>query len=130
MSEEKPCYREKDLLWDDAATGLPSWWCVNDHTGCLHNDGHNTCTHEGEGSSPRRPSASRSRGSLEDKVTAEEIRNFAGRIKDMAVTGDPHVLAALRDLRHEVLDAERIGWVQKRDQRNKEDQFSGGIPRG
>jgi len=29
-----------------------SWWCVNDHTGCLFNDGHNTCAHLGDSLSP------------------------------------------------------------------------------
>jgi hypothetical protein len=31
-----PCLREPD---DDG------WQCVNDHTGCVYNDGHNTCVH-------------------------------------------------------------------------------------
>ncbi len=42
-TEEKPCERE----WDD-----DGWWCVNDHTGCLWNDGHNTCSHRGDSHSP------------------------------------------------------------------------------
>jgi hypothetical protein len=29
-----------------------SWWCINDHTGCLWNDGNNTCSHPGESMSP------------------------------------------------------------------------------
>ena len=33
-----PCERE----WDESA-----WWCINDHTGCIYNDGHNTCYCEG-----------------------------------------------------------------------------------
>ena len=40
---ELPCERELD----DAG-----WCCINDHTGCLWNDGHNTCNHEGESLSP------------------------------------------------------------------------------
>jgi len=31
-----PCYRMRD---DDR-----EWFCMNDHTGCLYNDGHNGCT--------------------------------------------------------------------------------------
>ena len=37
--EELPCYREQE---EDG-----SWWCVNDHTGCLYNDGNNGCNHLG-----------------------------------------------------------------------------------
>jgi len=40
---DKPCEREQD----DAG-----WFCVNDHTGCLWNDGNNTCNHEGDSLSP------------------------------------------------------------------------------
>ena len=32
-----PCYREME---EDG-----SWTCMNDHTGCIWNDGHNTCNH-------------------------------------------------------------------------------------
>ena len=42
-SKEKPCERE----WDN-----DGWWCINDHTGCIFNDGHNTCTHRGDSLSP------------------------------------------------------------------------------
>ena len=45
--EELPCYRERD-----GGAGDKSWGCINDHTGCLWNDGHNTCNHSGESSSP------------------------------------------------------------------------------
>jgi len=41
---ELPCYREME------ENG--SWGCVNDHTGCLFNDGHNECTHCGDCQSP------------------------------------------------------------------------------
>jgi hypothetical protein len=41
--KEMPCERE----WDN-----DGWWCINDHTGCLYNDGHNTCQHEGNSLSP------------------------------------------------------------------------------
>jgi hypothetical protein len=34
--DEEPCYRAKD---QDGC-----WYCVNDHTGCLWNDGQNGCT--------------------------------------------------------------------------------------
>ena len=37
--EANPCEREKDA---------DEWVCINDHTGCLWNDGHNGCSHEGE----------------------------------------------------------------------------------
>ena len=40
---EKPCER----TWD-----VDGWWCINDHTGCLWNDGHNECLHEGGGLAP------------------------------------------------------------------------------
>ena len=40
---EAPCERE----WD-----TDGWWCINDHTGCLFNDGHNTCAHRGNSLSP------------------------------------------------------------------------------
>ena len=40
---DKPCEREHD----DAG-----WFCVNDPTGCLYNDGHNTCQYEGNSLSP------------------------------------------------------------------------------
>ena len=45
-----PCERE----WDDSPwlKDGGAWWCVNDHTGCLWNDGQNTCNHEGESLSP------------------------------------------------------------------------------
>ena len=52
-TEEKPCEREwvvgelNSKEFDD--TG---WWCINDHTGCIFNDGHNTCTHRGDSLSP------------------------------------------------------------------------------
>ena len=42
-SKEMPCERE----WDN-----DGWWCINDHTGCIFNDGHNTCTHRGDSLSP------------------------------------------------------------------------------
>lgn len=32
-----PCYREKDE---------EGWQCINDHTGCVYNDGHNGCNQE------------------------------------------------------------------------------------
>jgi hypothetical protein len=40
-----PCEREWDgspWLKDGGA-----WWCINDHTGCIYNDGQNTCYCEG-----------------------------------------------------------------------------------
>jgi len=44
-----------DRKWIDEG-----WWCINDHTGCLWNDGHNTCNHEGYSLSP-----------LEEKIDEE-----------------------------------------------------------
>jgi hypothetical protein len=38
-----PCYREME----DG-----SWTCINDHTGCLWNNGHNECSHGGNSLSP------------------------------------------------------------------------------
>lgn len=40
--ESERCYRVWDINPID-----PGWICVNDNTGCLYNDGHNTCFHEG-----------------------------------------------------------------------------------
>ena len=40
---ELPCQRE----WD-----TDGWWCINDHTGCLFNNGHNECCHGGNSLSP------------------------------------------------------------------------------
>jgi len=37
------CYREKTP---------DGWWCVNDITSCLYNDGCNECTHPGESAWP------------------------------------------------------------------------------
>jgi len=45
---ELPCERSPDSDTD----GTPAWNCDNDHTGCLWNDGHNTCMHPGESLSP------------------------------------------------------------------------------
>ena len=42
--DELPCYREQE---EDG-----TWSCVNDHTGCLYNDGHNGCTFEGKSVCP------------------------------------------------------------------------------
>jgi len=39
-----PCYREME---EDG-----SWTCMNDHTGCIWNDGHNECSHDGNSLSP------------------------------------------------------------------------------
>ena len=38
-----PCYREMEE---------GSWTCINDHTGCLWNNGHNECSHGGNSLSP------------------------------------------------------------------------------
>ena len=36
LEDDLPCYREREV-----AVMPPSiWWCLNDHTGCLWNDGH------------------------------------------------------------------------------------------
>ena len=69
LEEDLPCCREKEV----AVTNYPvymhkaglvpeeptaesseesSWWCINDHTGCLWNDGHNICSHDGDSPSP------------------------------------------------------------------------------
>ena len=47
---DAPCEREwdKDPNFKDGG----AWWCINDHTGCLFNDGHNTCAHRGNSLSP------------------------------------------------------------------------------
>ena len=41
-----PCEREwdKDPNFKDGG----AWWCINDHTGCIYNDGQNTCGCEGD----------------------------------------------------------------------------------
>ncbi len=44
-----PCERE----WDNSPWPWKvkkdegTWWCINDHTGCIYNDGQNTCYCEG-----------------------------------------------------------------------------------
>ncbi len=45
-----PCEREWDRDPNFKAGG--AWYCINDHTGCLYNDGHNTCCYEGNDPSP------------------------------------------------------------------------------
>tara|TARA_Y100000310_G_scaffold218778_1_gene220077 strand:- start:988 stop:1302 length:315 start_codon:yes stop_codon:yes gene_type:complete len=42
-----PCEREWDPDSED-----PGWNCNYDHTGCLWNDGNNTCSHSGDNLSP------------------------------------------------------------------------------
>lgn len=44
ISENEACFREPE---EDG-----TWTCVNDHTGCIWNDGHNECFHEGDKASP------------------------------------------------------------------------------
>lgn len=45
--DELPCLRNLE------ARGLTKQWvCVNDHTGCLYNDGKNECGHDGHSSHP------------------------------------------------------------------------------
>ncbi len=52
-TKEKPCVRERDEVYSSDYRELKmGWWCVNDHTGCLWNDGHNTCSHRGDSHSP------------------------------------------------------------------------------
>ena len=51
--KELPCVREWDEVYSSDYRNLkPGWWCVNDHTGCLWNDGNNTCSHRGDSHSP------------------------------------------------------------------------------
>lgn len=59
--DELPCLREREDIthYGDVAP----WTCVNDHTGCLYNDGHNGCNHDGDSHQP-----------LEDKCTAPSVR--------------------------------------------------------
>jgi hypothetical protein len=66
MADSDPCYRE----WDDDP-GDPGWWCINDHTGCFYNDGHNTCSHEGDRASP-----------LEDTDGIRELRSLLKTIEE------------------------------------------------
>ena len=42
--EELPCLRD---IEEDG-----TWWCKNDHTGCLYNDGNNGCNHPGKSICP------------------------------------------------------------------------------
>jgi len=46
--EELPCERSPDEDLD----GTPAWNCDNDHTGCIWNDGNNTCYHPGNSLTP------------------------------------------------------------------------------
>ena len=50
MEEEKPCLRSYDPIPSEPDT--PQWNCDNDHTGCLWNNGHNGCGHDGNSLSP------------------------------------------------------------------------------
>ncbi len=43
-NDERPCYRVEDYDGE--------WHCRNDHTGCLYNNGHNLCGHEGSSDQP------------------------------------------------------------------------------
>ena len=52
--KEMPCERAWDKRYKE-------WYCVNDHTSCCWNDGHNICSHEGNSLSP-----------LEEKGIVEE----------------------------------------------------------
>jgi hypothetical protein len=56
--EDLPCRRTRDNDPD----GTPAWNCDNDHTGCLWNDGNNTCMHDGESLQP-----------LEDPLSTQEV---------------------------------------------------------
>lgn len=47
-TEELPCTRSPGTDPDGAA----AWNCDNDHTGCVWNDGHNTCMHDGKSLHP------------------------------------------------------------------------------
>jgi hypothetical protein len=47
--EELPCYRNLETSGSDMEK---HWVCVNDHTGCLYNDGQNECVHDGHSSHP------------------------------------------------------------------------------
>lgn len=49
--EELPCLRWRET-GPGVAKGHVKWVCVNDHTGCLYNDGHNGCGHEGDSVTP------------------------------------------------------------------------------
>jgi len=42
--DDLPCERVKEYNG--------TWSCVNDHTGCMWNDGHNQCGYKGESLSP------------------------------------------------------------------------------
>ena len=46
--DDLPCERSPDTDPD----GTAAWNCDNDHTGCLWNDGHNTCGHPGDSRTP------------------------------------------------------------------------------
>ena len=71
---DKPCERE----WDH-----DGWWCINDHTGCLFNNGHNECTHEGGSLSP-----------LEDQNMAKKKRVIVGN-HEVTLTLDEDSVDAL-----------------------------------
>ena len=48
-----PCLRE----WVVGELNSPEfddtgWWCINDHTGCIFNDGNNACSYRGNSTSP------------------------------------------------------------------------------
>jgi hypothetical protein len=47
---DKPCLRE--WFENHGPDGGGFWACMNDHTGCLYNDGHNECMAGGHSNSP------------------------------------------------------------------------------
>lgn len=49
--EELPCLRWRSVD-PGVAKGHIRWVCVNDHTSCIWNNGHNTCSHSGDSVTP------------------------------------------------------------------------------
>jgi hypothetical protein len=85
--EELPCLREKDT-GDGECFGV--WTCVHDHTGCLYNNGHNECRHEGDSTQPLEepetfPFSSPKQLEVKTEWGIEDVRhNFGELVADLS----------------------------------------------
>jgi len=60
-----------------------SWWCINDMTSCLYNDGHNECVHPGESVQPLEE---------DEAQTLRRLADYCAKITDEAF------ISAIREL--------------------------------
>ena len=52
LEDDLPCYREKEVAVTNYPVYMHKMGLATDHTGCLWNDGSNTCNHPGESMAP------------------------------------------------------------------------------